>query len=76
MNSVLGLKNFKFVLRLSDVTENENLGTDTLRDLIDGEFTTPNKKSAIWDKDFIIRELKAHVGKISKVWVCGPPMMN
>ena len=34
------------------------------------------KKPARWDEKFIESELYPHAGKIQKVWVCGPPILN
>lgn len=29
-----------------------------------------------WDESFIEKQLNANKGKIKRVWVCGPPLMN
>lgn len=34
------------------------------------------KKPARWDEKFIDAELTPLAGKIKKVWVCGPPILN
>jgi len=34
------------------------------------------KKPARWDHKFIEQELTPHAGKIQKIWVCGPPILN
>ena len=34
------------------------------------------KKPPRWDEKYIDAELTPHAGKIQKVWVCGPPILN
>ena len=34
------------------------------------------KKPARWNEEFIETELLPHAGKMQKVWVCGPPILN
>ena len=34
------------------------------------------KKPPRWDEKFINAELTPHAGKMQKVWVCGPPILN
>ena len=34
------------------------------------------KKPQRWDEDYIEKELMPYSGKINKIWVCGPPMLN
>lgn len=34
------------------------------------------KKPQRWDEDYIEKELMPYAGKIKKIWVCGPPMLN
>ena len=34
------------------------------------------KKPPRWDEKYIESELTPHAGKLKKVWVCGPPILN
>jgi len=34
------------------------------------------KKPARWDHSYIEKELTPLAGKMQKVWVCGPPILN
>lgn len=34
------------------------------------------KKPPRWDEKYIMAELTPHAGKLKKVWVCGPPILN
>ena len=34
------------------------------------------KKPPRWDESYIEKELTPHAGKLQKVWVCGPPILN
>lgn len=34
------------------------------------------KKPPRWDEKYIESQLMPHAGKVQKVWVCGPPIMN
>ena len=34
------------------------------------------KKPPRWDEKYIETELTPHAGKLKKVWVCGPPILN
>ena len=39
----------------------------------DGKY---GKKKEKWATELIREQLFAYKGKLSKIWVCGPPMMN
>ena len=62
LNRKLRLNNFKLVVRYSEPKKDP--GSDkTVR---------PRR----WDKSYIQEELYPLKGKISRIWVCGPPVMN
>lgn len=62
LNEKLGLTNFKLSVRYSEPKSGPN-----------GEKPV---KARRWDKNYLQEELYPLKGKISRVWVCGPPLMN
>ena len=34
------------------------------------------KKPPRWNEEYIEKELTPHAGKLQKIWVCGPPILN
>ena len=62
LNKKLRLKNFKLVVRYSEPKKEP--GSDKLI------------KPRRWDKTYIAEELYPLRGKMSRIWVCGPPVMN
>lgn len=62
LNKKLNINNFKLTVRYSEPKKKE--GTE--------EVVRPRR----WDKNYIAEELLPLKGKISRIWVCGPPVMN
>ena len=62
LNKKLKLNNFKLSIRYSE-------SKPDVEKII-------CSKPRRWDKDFILEELYPLKGKMSRIWVCGPPIMN
>lgn len=86
-NSHLDNENFKFVFFVSFQKKEESIGLDLCEGLkllnsklgkasFELNVRFSNESKSRWDSEFIEKELTKHMGKISKVWVCGPPKMN
>ena len=44
--------------------------------LSEGHPDLKGEKPKRWNKDAICEELSPFAGNLSKIWVCGPPMLN
>ena len=44
--------------------------------LSEGKYGADGVKPQRWSKDTIRDQLIPYAGKLSKVWVCGPPILN
>ena len=62
LNQKLKLRNFKLTVRYSEPKKDEK--TD--------QVVKPRR----WDKSYIQEELYPLKGRIARIWVCGPPVMN
>ena len=62
LNKKLRLKNFKLVVRYSEPK----------KDPESDKIIKPRR----WDKNYIAEELYPLRGKMARIWVCGPPVMN
>ena len=62
LNKKLNIDNFKLVVRYSEPKKDPNTE----------EVVKPRR----WDKNYIHEELYPLRGKIARIWVCGPPVMN
>ncbi len=78
-------KDFKFILFASFPNEGEVIGNALCEGLtnlceksgnknFEFRLRLSNKNKARWDKDFIMKEMKAYAPV--KIWICGPPMLN
>ncbi|TNV80991.1 hypothetical protein FGO68_gene3814 [Halteria grandinella] len=87
LNSFCEDEPFKLVLYMSFVSRKESCGLklcEGLRDIcqkykienFELHLRFSDLKVPRWDKDFIHRELLRFQGKVNKIWVCGPPLMN
>jgi len=63
LNKKLKLHNFKLIVRYSETKPDPD--SDSLP-----------KPPRRWDKNYIAEELYPLKGKMSRIWVCGPPIMN
>ena len=82
-------KDFKLELHVSFPSYEESIGYDLVEALQaymkekgDGQTRfklivrySSEQFSKRWDKEYLRNHLKAHIGNITKIWVCGPPMM-
>ena len=66
LNKKLKLNNFKLTVRYSE--------TKPTKDEDGNEVKPPRPRR--WDKSYIQEELYPLKGKMSRIWVCGPPVMN
>ena len=62
LNKKLRLNNFKLVVRYSEPS----------KDPVSDKVIKPRR----WDKTYIAEQLYPLRGKMSRIWVCGPPVMN
>jgi len=62
LNKKLHLDNFKLTVRYSEPKKDP--GSDKV------------VKPRRWDKSYITEELYPFKGKMARIWVCGPPVMN
>lgn len=56
------MNNFKLTVRYSEPKKDKD----------SDELIRPRR----WDKNYIAEELYPNRGKMARIWVCGPPVMN
>ena len=55
---------------------NRKLGETNFKLIVRISKRHDGSRGNVWDEKFVEEKLKPHAGKIKKVWISGPPVMN